>query len=81
MRETENTSVSLRPKTPLSLDDARKVTEKFVSHYNGVRLHSAIGYVTPRTKLDGREQEAFRIRMERLEAAKERRKKQRQRVD
>ena len=71
----------VRPKTPLSLDDARRVTEKFVSHYNEVRLHSAIGYVTPRTKLDGREQEVFRIRMERLEAAKERRKKQRQRVD
>jgi hypothetical protein len=30
-----------------------------VDHYNGVRLHSAIGYVTPLDKLQGREAEIF----------------------
>ncbi|MGE3778025.1 MAG: integrase core domain-containing protein [Pirellulaceae bacterium] len=46
----------LRPLTPLSLDDARRVSEDFVTRYNEERLHSAIGYVTPRDKLEGREQ-------------------------
>jgi transposase InsO family protein len=33
--------------TPLSLDDARRIVADYVTHYNTVRLHSAIGYVTP----------------------------------
>jgi len=36
-------------------------------------LHSAIGYVTPATKLAGREAEIFAERDRRLEAARERR--------
>ena len=32
---------------------------KYVEHYNNVRLHSAIGYVTPADKLAGREKEIF----------------------
>lgn len=63
----------VRPQTPLSLEDARRITEKYVSHYNDVRLHSSIGYVSPKTKLDGREREVFRLRKERLRKAKERR--------
>ena len=35
-------------KTPLSLEDARRVVADFVAHYNEVRLHSAIGYVDAR---------------------------------
>jgi len=30
---------SLRPRTPLSLEDARRVVTEFVRHYNEVRLH------------------------------------------
>jgi len=33
----------IRPKTPLSLDDARRLVAEYVEHYNTVRLHSAIG--------------------------------------
>ena len=37
----------IRPGTPLSLEDARRLVEGYVEHYNGVRLNSAIGYITP----------------------------------
>src|SRR5437016_14327053 len=48
---------AIRPKTPLSLEDARRVVAEFVEHYNTVRLHSALGYVTPKDRLEGRHQE------------------------
>jgi transposase InsO family protein len=56
-----------------SLDDARRVVHDYVRHYNEVRLHSAIGYVTPLTKLRGEEQQVFAERDRKLEAARERR--------
>ena len=45
----------VRPGSPLSLQQARELVEKYIHHYNENRLHSAIGYVTPRDKLEGRE--------------------------
>ena len=63
----------LRPNVPLSLDDARQLVAQFVEHYNHVRLHSAIGYVTPADKLAGREQAIFAQRDQKLAAARERR--------
>ncbi len=45
----------IRPGTPLSLEDARRLVDRFVRCYNDERLHSAIGYVTPKDKLEGRE--------------------------
>src|SRR5207302_2707919 len=48
-------SECVRPGVPLSIDDARRLVERYVNYYNRVRLHSAIGYVTPRDKLEGRE--------------------------
>src|SRR5207247_7752915 len=35
----------IRPGTPLSLEDARRLVEGYVEHYNNVRLNSAIGLV------------------------------------
>ena len=52
--------------TPLSLDDARRIVADYVVHYDTVRLHSAIGYVTPQDKLAGREQEIFTARDRKL---------------
>ena len=52
------------------------VTE-FVDDYNDHRLHSAIGYVTPKAKLAGKEQEIFKAREEKLVAARFQRKKKR----
>jgi hypothetical protein len=40
-------------------------------------LHSAISYVTPTDKLEGRDQEIFAARDRKLEAARERRKQKR----
>jgi transposase InsO family protein len=68
----------IRPGVPLSLDDARRIVEKYIEHYNNVRLHSAIGYVTPADKLNGRDQEIFKERDRKLEEARELRKQKRQ---
>ena len=61
-----------------SLEDARRVVTGYVQHYNEVRLHSAIGYVTPLTKLRGEERQVLAERDRKLEAARERRQANRQ---
>ena len=33
------------PASPTSPEEARRLMERFVEYYNGVRLHSAIGYI------------------------------------
>jgi integrase-like protein len=68
----------IRVKTPLCLEDARRIVTDFVAHYNDVRLHSAIGYVTPGDKMAGREPAIFAERDRKLEAARERRRTARQ---
>lgn len=70
-------SECIRKKTPLSVEDARNIVEDYIHHYNQVRLHSAIGYVTPIDKLEGRAQEIQQRRDEKLEAARGQRKKKR----
>jgi len=67
----------IRPNCPLSLEDAREVVENFVEHYNNIRLHSAIGYVTPLDKLRGNEKSIFKRRDEKLHQAREARKERR----
>lgn len=68
---------AIRPKTPLTLEDARRVVREFVEHYNTVRLHSALGYVTPQDRLAGRHIEIYATRDRKLEAAREARRRQR----
>lgn len=63
----------IRPKTPLALEDARRIVAEFVRCYNTERLHSAIGYVTPKDKLAGREAPIFADRKRKLAAARRRR--------
>jgi putative transposase len=70
----------IRPGTPLSLEDARRLVARYVEHYNTARLHSAIGYITPADKLAGREQEIFAERDRKLEQARQHRKTRRQAV-
>jgi putative transposase len=70
----------IRPGVPLSLDDARRMVEGFIHHYNKVRLHSAIGYIAPVDKLNGRDPEIFKERDRKLEKARELRKKKRLRA-
>ena len=68
----------IRVQVPLSLDDARRLVTDYVAHYNNVRLHSAIGYVAPKDKLEGRDKEILAARDRKLAEARERRKQQRQ---
>ena len=60
----------LRPGTPLSLDDARRLVDRFVGHYNRVRLHSALGYVTPADRLAGRQDAIYADRDRKLRQAR-----------
>ena len=68
----------IRPQIPLSLEDARRIVSNFVTHYNNERLHSAIGYVTPKDKLEGRAEMIHTQRDTKLAAAREARKAKRQ---
>jgi len=45
----------------------------FVERYNTVRLHSAIGYITPKDKLEGRAEAVLAERERKLQEARERR--------
>jgi putative transposase len=67
-------SECVRPGTPLTVEDAVRLIEGYVRHYNEVRLHSAIGYVTPADKLSGRDKEIFVERDRKLDEARTRRK-------
>ena len=65
----------IRAKTPLSLEDARRVVSDFVEYYNNDRLHSAIGYVTPKDQLEGRAEMIHTARDAKLAAAREAKRK------
>ena len=67
-------STCIRVRTPLSMADAIRIVTEFVEHYNNRRLHSAIGYITPKDKLEGRAESIFAQRDAKLAAAREARK-------
>jgi transposase InsO family protein len=69
---------TIRPKSPRTLLEARRLVADFVEHYNCVRLHSAIGYITPADKLAGRESAIWKARDHKLETARELRRQRRQ---
>jgi transposase InsO family protein len=68
----------IRVLVPLSLEDARRLVADYVTHYNEGRLHSAIGYVTPKDKLLGNDAAIHAQRDRKLAEARERRKHMRQ---
>lgn len=68
----------IRPACPRNVEEARRRVADFVDQYNHVRLHSALGYITPADKLHGLEKLVFAERDRKLEAARERRAAMRQ---
>ena len=71
-------SECIRPGVPLTPEDARRLIERYVVHYNTVRLHSAIGYVTPLDMLTGRQAQIHAARDRKLEHARRQRQLRRQ---
>lgn len=63
----------IRPGTPLSIEDARRLVQRYVDYYNNQRLHSALGYIAPKDKLAGREEFIFAGRNRKLKETRERR--------
>lgn len=68
---------ALRRFQPSEPDQARNALGAFADHYNNVRLHSAIGYITPADMLAGRRDERWRERDRKLEEAREKRRRRR----
>ena len=64
---------SIRPQAPASVEEARLVVGGFINRYNTVRLHSAIGYVTPLDQLEGRADVIHAERDRKLAKARENR--------
>ncbi len=63
----------LRTNSFITIEDAREIIAKYIDHYNRVRLHSALCYLTPEDFLLGREKEKISSREEKLfRAAKQR---------
>ena len=60
----------LRPRSPVSLADARNLVSRYVEDYNTVRLHSALGYITPIDQLEGRAAAIFAGRRRKLSEAR-----------
>jgi putative transposase len=69
---------AIHPKTPLTLEDAKRLVGEFIDYYNQTRLHSAIGYIAPHDRLAGRQDQIHASRDKKLEAAREARKLRRQ---
>jgi putative transposase len=61
---------AIRTRTPLDEADAKRIIGEFVIEYNTVRLHSAIGYVTPADREAGRHDQIQAERTRKLAAAK-----------
>jgi hypothetical protein len=60
------------PTPGTSLILVRRLVAGYVAHYNNVRLNSAIGYITPKDMLAGRQQEIHAERDRKLEVARKR---------
>jgi transposase InsO family protein len=69
---------ALRPGQPTTVEEARRLVERFVEYYNAVRLHSAIGYVAPLDFMAGRAKLIWDARDRKLEEAREHRRLRRQ---
>lgn len=63
----------IRPQSPRDAAEAKQVIDGYVKHYNELRLHSALGYITPADYLAGLANEIHDERDRKLEEARARR--------
>jgi hypothetical protein len=68
----------IRPGVPLTLEDAQRIVGLWIDRYNTIRLHSAIGYLAPIDKLEGRGAQIFAERDRKLDDARLKRQQRRQ---
>ena len=73
-------SECIRPGTPLTPEDGKRLIQRYVDHYNTVRLHSAIGFVTPQDMIEGRQAAIHAARDRKLEEARQQRQLHRQKA-
>ncbi len=71
---------AVRPAQLRTLEQAREVVARFVDYYNQVRLHSAVGYIAPLDFMAGKGPAIWAERDNKLEAARELRRHQREKV-
>ncbi len=69
---------AIRPFCPATFDEVLRRVAMYVEHYNHVRLHSAVGYITPADKLNGLAEVIAAERDRKLEDARQRRQRARQ---
>jgi putative transposase len=72
VRLSTTISACIRPGTPLSLEDARRLVKGYVEHYNNVLVSTAPS-ATPKDMLAGHQQEIQAERDRKLETAREQR--------
>ena len=61
----------IRRNSFLTLDDLKTQLDQYIKTYNTQRLHSSIGYITPRDMLLGNQKRIFNTRKRKLELARQ----------
>ncbi|MFM7128908.1 MAG: IS3 family transposase [bacterium] len=63
----------IRPGVPLTKQHAERMITAYVEYYNNERLHSAIGYVPPMAKLEGRDVQIWEERKRKMMESRKKR--------
>lgn len=63
-------SEAIRPAHPTTVEEAVRILEAYVHHYNSVRLHSALDYIAPLDSMNGLSAQIWAERDRRLEQAR-----------
>lgn len=66
-------SEAIRRQSYLSLEDLKHQIDQYITLYNTQRLHASIGYITPIDMLNGKQEQIFQQRLEKLVKARENR--------
>jgi transposase InsO family protein len=56
----------LRTKSPISVEDFKEYIASYIDHYNTIRLHASISYLTPEDYLLNRQKEKLEVREQKL---------------